>query len=329
MKKIYWVALLLSSIVYNGACTTQSDNTKAEQTTVQETVTGETDVIDPDATEIREAIETIKDFYIKYITCGLRSDEVFSQSLPRENYKRAREHFYYQLDSLKMKHLTARLVKKLSRVQMMTGVDAVLRAQDMNEKMRTSLQVRHLERNWYMVRYCWDDSDEAWAYRHIPVRVSKTDGRYLIDFITPIYHDALYGDSLLLENPVPQPIDGSTPLVFLKTFYAAYVTEYCSMPENLPERLSQLRNKYLTETALAQYKYEEEHADGRFGYDLLIGGYDFSPLWMPSMAYSQLDEETYQLCYNIESGVFTITLKVIQQDGGYRIKMIAATRKWN
>jgi hypothetical protein len=152
----------------------------------------------------------------------------------------------------------------------------------------------------------------------------------VIDYITPPWNGSLYGDSLLFDNPKQQPVDASitsTPLAFLKTFYAAYTIPYCSMSEDFTTRLAALRTEYLTTNAVIQFNAAIANAkyyDGLEGYDALIDDYDFDRLWRPSMTFSQLDDGSFQVSYKQGKAPFTITLKVIKQGKTYRISNIKA-----
>jgi hypothetical protein len=258
-------------------------------------------------TEDQDAIREIKDFYVAYATNELSS--------PPNSLLSTR-------NSLREKYLTNSLIKKVHRMGTATETDAILRMNEVVEDMIKTLNIEHIDKNWYKVSYSWKLNDTISSYKDIPIRINKTEGRYRIDYITPIWNGSLYGDSLLFDNPVQQLIDDSSPMSFLKTFYAAYTMEYCSMSEDLTPRLVALREKYLTPDALAQFEEAEANADGREAYDLLINYFDFDRLWLPSMTYTQVDVETCEVCYTRENALCTITLKVTNQGEGYRIALI-------
>jgi hypothetical protein len=155
------------------------------------------DTVKPDTVIEQEAIRVIRDFYQVYtmnILSGISSNDLFVK-----------------------KHLTKRLIEKIDRIRTATGADPVIRAQDFRKDVIETLSVRHLVNNWYMIAYAWDR-----RHTDIPLRVTQTNGQYMIDYITPEWNGSLYGDSLLFDNPAPQKVDDSTPLCLLKTFYAAY-----------------------------------------------------------------------------------------------------------
>jgi hypothetical protein len=254
----------------------------------------------------QEAIQAIKNFYVAYTT--------------NDN------------DSLVRNFLTKNLIEKVNRMGTASGADPIIRAQDFREDVIKTIKVRHLESNWYEVSYDWYS---PWAVgnkvRHtaIPLRVTKIEGRYMIDYITPHWNGSLYGDSLLYDHPEPQEVDASTPMSLLKTFYKAYTTAYCSMPENLNRQLAALRTGYLTPNALAQFESaaNEYMLDTQKDYDLLIDDFDFDRLWIPSTKFTQLDGDTYQLCYVRTYGqkkhAYTFKFKIIRQGEEYRIDSIA------
>ena len=283
----------------------RTDNISTKQTKVPENFTEKNAVVS-DTFAVEKAMVEIRNFYGAY-TADLLSDN----SSP---------------DSLMKKYLTKRLIEKVGRMRTATGADPIVRAQDFTESSRNTLDIKYLDENWYLVGYRYSSrGSQDTVHTNIPLRVTKTDGRYMIDYITPVWNGSLYGDSLLFDHPVPQAIDASAPLLLLKTFYAAYTMEYCSMPEDLMPRLEALRKKYLTPNALSQFEAaaNESKQDGQVGYDLLIDYFDFDRLWLPSVKFTQLeDEDTYQMCYTRGETPCAIELKVIEQGKEYRIDSI-------
>ncbi|MDR1882463.1 MAG: DUF3828 domain-containing protein [Prevotella sp.] len=257
------------------------------------------DTVKPDTVIKQEAIRMIRDFY-KIYTMNILSG-ISSSDLPVKKY------------------LTQRLIEKTDRIRTATDSDPVIRAQDFRKDVIETLSVGYLDKNWYMIGYTWDGK-----HTDIPLRVTRTNGQYMIDYITPVWNGSLYGDSLFFDNPEPQTIDASTPLCLLKTFYAAYTLEYCSMPENLTLRLAALRAAYLTPNASAQFEYSvnKYKLDGRLNYDLLIDYFDFDRLWLPSMKFSQSSEDTCLTSYTRGNIPCTVKLKVIRQGEEYRIDSI-------
>lgn len=254
--------------------------------------------------EIQTIIKTLKGFYVSYATNFLKENDGANNSLLRA-------------------HLTERLIAKVGRMKSAIQADPIIRAQDFSEEAIKTLQVKHLDKNWYMVSYAWTTDNEKRTY--IPLRVNKIKGRYMIDYITPEWNDTMYGDSILCDYPTHQSVDASTPLSLLKTFYAAYTMKYCSMPLDLTRQLNALRTKYCTQKALSQFHaaIDRNDMDYGLGYDLLIGYFDFDRLWIHSMTYTQLNNDTYQMCYTKwKNAVTTITLKVIKQGHEYRIDEI-------
>ncbi len=291
MKPTIKLPILVLSILFTFAA--------AKRTDIQKTV-AEQIVTTSDSVAIQKAIAEIRNFYVAY-TANLLSDNSFP-------------------DPLIKKHLAKSLIEKTSRMRTATGADPIIRAQDVQQDIIETLNARHLDKNWYMASYTCD-----YSHTNIPLRITQINGQYLIDYITPIWNGSSYGDSLLFDHPVPETIDASAPLSLLETFYAAYMMEYCSMPEDLVLRLVALREKHLTTNALSQFKAaaNKYKLDGSMGYDLLIDYFDFDRLWLSSVKFIQLDENTYQICYTKWETPCTIELKVIKQGKEYRIDSIS------
>jgi hypothetical protein len=267
-------------------------------------------------------------FFLSILPCGKLAAQ---ETAVEQEVIRAIETFYMAYttnilsgissnDLLVRKFLTKRLTGKIDRIRTATGSDPIIRAQDFREEAIETLKVKHLDGNWYMVSYDWA-VDNNMNHTDIPLRITATNGQYMIDYITPEWNGTLYGDSLLCDDYPEQKIDESTPLSLVRTFYKTYTSVYCSMQGDLNYKIAELRSNHLTNNALSQFdEYTNEYTrDGYKGYDLLINYFDFDCMWVPSMKFTQLDENTCQMCYTKWDDVTTITLKVIKQDKEYRI----------
>lgn len=253
-------------------------------------------------------MEKIKEFYIAYATEIASSKSVDS--------------IKSSINSLKCQYMTPELIGKLSRLSTATGADPVIRAQDFNEKAIETLDVKPLKEDWYMVSYSSSDTNGK-KQVFIPLRVNLVGERYLIDYITPDWSNLMYGNHLLCSKSVSQVNDTSTPLLLLKTFYETYLTEYCNMPVDLEHHLETLRGKYCTEEALQQFRTAADtyKADGAMGYDLLIDYFDFDSLWLPSVTFTLVGEDVYQMSYSRGSisKPIVVFLKIVKREGAYKI----------
>lgn len=250
-----------------------------------------------DCVDTRQAIKTIKHFYTAY-TADRAS-----------------------LDSIKQRYLTKRLIDKLQRVGSATDSDPIIRAQDFISENLHTLLIIPLREDWFKVHYkvTYDKSSVD-----IPLKIIKSHNQYKIDYLTPEWNGTLYGDSLLTDIPITIPIDTVDPLLFLKTFYEAYCSEYGNMPEGLTNRLRRLKTQFCTEKALEQFEkaVKEQKQDGRPGYDLLIDNFDFDKMWLPSITYKQINEKEYEVFYKGNQPSTTIRLDIIKQRNCYRINGI-------
>ncbi len=304
MKLKYIYLLLLHCITLFSACTYGSGKSNDISATkgkaqIQQT---EKTVVTANTVADQNAVRVIEDFYKEYIKALLQPDHLLAD-LPVKKY------------------FTKGLIEKVKRLGIATGTDPIIRAQDVNGHMLKTIKAKNLENNWYMVEYDWYPSGDR-GHQEIPLRVTHANGHYMIDYITPIWSGSSYGNRLLLNNFSKQPIDTSSPMSLLKTFYTAYAAEYCSMPESLVPRLEALRKLHLTPNALAQFEQSanEHKLDSEFNYDLLIDGFDFDCLWIPSLTFKQIDgNTTYQMRYKKSS---VVTLEVIGYNGEYKIDKI-------
>lgn len=232
-------------------------------------------------------------------------------------------------DCLKNKELcescmTRALIRKIQRISSATGVDAVIRSQDINEDAIRSLSVRSLGDDWYMVRYLWD-KDDAKTATEIPLKVLSTGDAWQIVYITPIWNGVRYGDHLLLtEEDRPQTISQESGQAFLESFYQAYLAPYVRMSENLPDELHALRAKYLTSQAIREFQRAEQDqsGDGVEGYDFLIDNFDFDGLWYDSLYIQSLDNG-YIVEYKSGNLVHKIIIALKKCGGNYFIDGIS------
>ena len=116
-------------------------------------------------------------------------------------------------------NMTPELIAKIHIISAAVGSDPIIRAQDFNLEALSSFDVKHLEEDWYMVSYISTYNDKVIK---IPIRVKNKDNKLQIYYITPEWNNSLYGDSLLCKQDTLQTIDSSSPMLFLKTFYAIH-----------------------------------------------------------------------------------------------------------
>lgn len=226
-------------------------------------------------------------------------------------------------DALCVRYFTRELCAKVERMGNATGADPVIRAQDASEDALATLSVEALDDDWYMVKFLWDGSDPTTAHE-IPVRARRIEGSCRIDYITPPWHGSRYGDELLAVGAVA-PIDGSEARAFLASFYDNYTALYCGMPEDLSARLAALRGRYLTPQAAALFAQaeRENRLDGRNGYDLLIGDFDFDCLWRQTLVAEPLEGDRYRIIYRAQECERRIDVTLRRDGDEYRIDGMA------
>ena len=245
--------------------------------------------------------EQIKSFYIHYmeaIESGQRQQE----------------------SELLQSVLTPEMREKKGRLIYVTGADPLLRAQDVSDYGKASLQWKHLEGGWYEVSYRWGETDTAGTY--IPVRV-KTDakGKTRITYVTPYWGGKTYGDSML-SIPATKVVDGKDGATFVETFFKAYARLYATMPSTLEQDLKQMRQTYCTPAMQKKHADMAEQAMQDEGaMDPLINCADFDALWYSSLKVAPLKENVFKVSYNmgVKGWAKQVTVTLTQQDGKYRI----------
>ena len=230
-----------------------------------------------------------------------------------------------QMDSLILAHVTPEAKAKLERVRAMTDLDPILRAQDVDSGAEHSLKVRSLGHDWYQVSF-----GEGEGYQAIPLRLKKVGAKYLIDFITPPWHETAYGDRLL-ANPFASidRVDESSPSAFVLSFYKRYISAYLAMKPTLKEELKTLRDRYCTPQTIQLY-YDRLATTGEVesGYfDVLIDNTDFDPTWCSSLVVRpSATSDLLEVLYNPSSNDRTLPRKLLVRavrlsTGGYRLDL--------
>lgn len=75
------------------------------------------------------------------------------------------------------------------------------RSQDAGNALST-LDIKHLEGNWYMVSYISGKGTSGEELKNIPLRVTSHKGKCLIDYVTPEWDGLKYGDRYMTEEKV-------------------------------------------------------------------------------------------------------------------------------
>lgn len=246
--------------------------------------------------------EQIKAFYSAYMNNLLHNDD-FKNAVLYKTY------------------LTEELIEKVQRISCATGVNAIIRAQDVNEDAIETVAVKDLGKDWYLVTYLWKKGDNS-TLTEIPLKAQEVDGKCKITYITPIWNGSQYGDELLTHrDEKASRIDQTSELSFLKSFYDVYLSQYCVMPKDLNSKLSTLRLHYLSQRALAQFENAEleNQQDGFVGYDLLIDNFDFDGMWLKNFKVIHLNENYYQITYSGSDKVYKMGITIKRIDNNYLI----------
>lgn len=179
------------------------------------------------------------------------------------------------------KYLTPGLNEKLNS----TGFDALFGGVPYDAQLPE--KVENLGGGWY--RTVWNDGLGGKAIANL--KAEMVDESFKITYVSP---DDRWGDEMIApkDEEVPQVDDTSSAKEFVETFYDAYLYWYCQYPKDLESKLSDLRNKYLSEYARSHYEYVLTYTDGGIsGYDLLISARDFEYISLETVEVEQLSDE--------------------------------------
>lgn len=229
-------------------------------------------------------------------------------------------------EALCKKYLTEGLAAKIQRMINTSGVDPIIRSQDVNADAIKTLAVRTIVSDWYMVSYLWNEKDST-TLTEIPLKAQSIDGKCKIVYITPVENGVQYGDEMLscCENMSASKIDETSGKSFIESFYKVYLAFYCAMSKDTDAKLSSLRLSNLSPTALQQFKKaeSENQEDGFYGYDLLINNFYFDCMWFNSLKFVQLSNDNYQITYQAGVKIYKINIKIEYENGKYLINNIS------
>lgn len=232
---------------------------------------------------------------------------------------------YDQRDSIIATALTPEMHEKVHRLVAATDVDPILRQQDTRAGLEKTFRARQLKGDWYEVSL-----GEPAELIRIPLHLKQVRGRYIIDFITPLWRGEEYGDHLM-ANPLASSttIDNSSEAAFILSFYRRYLSAYLSMSRDMGAILSQLREQYCTQETIELHRERTESGDLEDGYyDVLIDHVDFDPTWASSLQVRpRTGGEGYEITYtqSTESQPIqhVIPVRAIKLDGGgYRLHVL-------
>lgn len=231
----------------------------------------------------------------------------------------------YELELLKA-NTTKEVYEKIGRVGISTDAVPLWRAQDTGDEMLSTANAKYLKGDWYMLYYSQTYYDGERTTTQIPVKAVTIDGNLQITYFPHSANGARYGDDLLgyptrtLESDISQ----ASAREFLESFYDVYLYSYCIMSLDLYSNLSSLRDKYLTENALAQFKKEEDNwlFDYMEGYDAFVDSFDFDAMWYDHLKFLDLGNGKYQVSFFTGSWTVRVVVGVVKSDKGYLIDSI-------
>jgi hypothetical protein len=244
-------------------------------------------------------IEHIKNFYIRYMEAMEKSDTEM-------------------IDSLELHFLTPEMRAKKGRLVDVTGGNPLLRAQDVSDFGRQSLQCSHLEDDWYMVSYRWNEKDSVGI--HIPLRiVQDAQGQSRIGYVTPESAREGYGNQ---HFDIPEVVieDDKDACTFVETFFKAYVYPYVRMLPSLEQELTRLRQTYFTPDMQKEYATMlQMFLEDANPIDPMIGCADFDAFWYSSIKVTPIEGNLFKIEYNTGDSIICVKLIVMRQNGKYRI----------
>ncbi len=220
-------------------------------------------------------MKMLKAFYVKYITNMLENKD-------GENSKLMERYFLPEF------------IVGLDEMNDYFDVNNVLRAQDVSEKMISTLEITPLASDWYRVSYVWNRNKVE-----IPLKTTQRDGRRMIEYIVPEGMGTEYGNHLLPD------------VVMLTDFYKEYVKN--GLDGNV-KRNRNLINRYLTCELCSRYR--KMRMD--FGDDILLKNEPYSQEILNTLNIQKTGDYTYKVCFKSGKEV-TVTLRMVFTGGKWFI----------
>lgn len=211
-------------------------------------------------------MKMLRTFYTKYITNMLENRD-------RENSELMEQYFLPEL------------IVGLDEMNDYSDVNNVLRAQDVSEKMTSTLEITPLATEWYMVSYVWDGKKVE-----IPVKTTQRDGRRMIEYIVPEGMGKEYGNDLLPD------------VVMLTDFYKEYIKN--GLDGNVKGNRN-LINRYLTCELCTRYRKMMVN----FGDDILLKNEPYSMEILNTLNVKKTGYYTYKVWFKSSKEV-TVTLRM-------------------
>lgn len=245
-----------------------------------------------------KAVSMLKEFYSMELSPGMRTEEELQ-----------REYACY---------FTKAMRDRIWRMTWDTGVNQVIRAQDVPQDSCETLRIDPWGHGWYRVRYTCGRGTPYEEVKEIPVKVVEEGDVCRIAYITPESLGQAHHDSLWYSGDTFPAIDRTAPLAFVKSFYDLYTLKHSTLSDDWLQELAAIRSECLTPHAQSRFKEREEQVrgDGYPEYDALIGRHDFEyPYRKEVWVHPTEGQREFQVGITGD----TILVKVVEQEGKYYI----------
>lgn len=225
-------------------------------------------------------IETLKSFYTRYITNMLENKDDLNYALKKKNFLPI-------------------LIGEMEEMNERSGVDNVIRGQDVNEAMLKSLDVKPLDKSgWYMVSYSWNRKSKT----SIPVKVEHIDGRTMIAYIMPDALGTKYGDEYIDRKVNPEQAASGKKM--LESFYTQYITNMLENKDNQALRSECIAPDLLQDRISPAKEYK--------GFDLIINAKQADKSMLESLKVKPLDKSGWYMISYSRPGRKTETAVIVK-----------------
>ncbi len=182
------------------------------------------------------------------------------------------------------------------------------------ESYKATFQCRYLDGLWYGISYVPAEGMEP---VFVSMKVTENNKNAKICYVSA---GGEYGDSML---DIPErEVNSKTEKDFVQSFYFAYARLYALLADDLQDKLSAMREQYLTAEAREQYKEALTNwSDYEPTYDLVIGNSDVDVISLLTLMVSDMGDHKFSVAYGTDKRK-ELVVTVTGNEGEYKISEI-------
>ncbi len=182
------------------------------------------------------------------------------------------------------------------------------------ESYKATFQCRYLDGLWYGISYVPAEGQEP---VFVSMKVTENSKNAKICYVSS---SGEYGDGML---DIPErDVNSASERDFVQSFYFAYARLYALLADDLQDKLSAMREQYLTAEAQAQYKEAlTKWPDYEPTYDFVVGNSDVDVISLLTLMVTDMGDHKFRVAYGTNKRT-ELVVTVTGNEGEYKIKDI-------